>query len=494
MKLPRLNPREARKQSRHNNRKETYTGGRAVSCRQPFLYYMNKGEMYRYLVKRLCCFLFFTSVIFIPAELNDHEFPTYRVVLDPGHGGMSLSPVSRHGDRFDRISGRFLDRYRDGAYTARFAEHRFMYDIATKAADILSDCSSRGSYHAFYRILQKYTDQEVRRVTIETVLSRPDSLKWKDRKKHDPNRPYRLYDYYTDDGECIEGRFSKMNALKPHLVVSLHCARSGPRDYRGMSGVLAAPYSLLHKGLLYLREEIGESDFFYNEYGKYWFSESVKRTPFEWFLNDVSIYFLSMPLDNENELHEEHFRGYRYNMISWAYRDEKHWMIPAGHSIKGSPYADEVHDFVPHGKYWDRERSVYEAYKRDQGPEGFGGDNAYATNEIIRFILYSLKNNKTRLMYTKPGKPYISVWSLPMSVNAINAFLELGYLNRRYDRTLLLHKQDEIAEGIAVGIYSLFAGVSVRDKDSECSPVGKRIDLEKYTVTNKKTYFDMTCE
>lgn len=432
--------------------------------------------------------------LFIPLSINHYEFPAYRVALDPGHGGISMLPVSRHGDRYDTVSGSFLERYRDGAYSRNIGEHQIVFSIAQNVYRLLKYCSPGGSYGEFYTILQKYTDKPVKRIIIECMISRPVSLQWKKRNKADPNMPYRLYDSPSGQGEMEKGRISKINDFAPHLLVSLHCARSGPRDHQGMSPVLVAPFELLHEGLLYLKGQKSDIDFYNTDYGKNWFTESVTRTPFRWFLNDVSLYFLSRPLDNENKVKTNRFRGYRHNMVHWDYRDHDKWETAAGYAIPGSPYGACPQSFELHGKFWEREQSCYESYRRDNGPEGYGGDNAYACNEIIRYILFSLNRDMKNLRYTKPGKPYISVWTLPLLVNAITAFIELGYLNRGYDKMLMTQKQDEIAEGIAVGIYSLFAGIDVVEDGRVQPPGGKRIDLEKYIISNKETYFDIVSE
>jgi hypothetical protein len=122
--------------------------------------------------------------------------------------------------------------------------------------------------------------------------------------------------------------------------------------------------------------------------------------------------------------------------------------------------------------------------------EGFGGDNAYASYEIIRYILYSLKKNAGRGDDLTQGKPYVSIWTLPVYLNAINAYFELGYLRRKADRKIFLENQNEIAEGIAVGVYSLLAGIDIHKDDFTHTPKGKRIDLERYDVSSEKSYFD----
>jgi len=81
-----------------------------------------------------------------------------------------------------------------------------------------------------------------------------------------------------------------------------------------------------------------------------------------------------------------------------------------------------------------------------------------------------------------------------MLVNAISAYIELGYLNRKWDREMLLNRQDQIAEGVAVGVYSLFAGLENVKGNFKSKPSGKSIDLERYNITQEKSYFDIVTE
>ncbi len=97
--------------------------------------------------------------------------------------------------------------------------------------------------------------------------------------------------------------------------------------------------------------------------------------------------------------------------------------------------------------------------------------------------MHGVRHKEQRL-----APPYISIWSIPLHVNAINAYMELGYLARPYTRYILDNHLDDMAEGIAAGIYSLFAGIEVSSKIS-CAPYGKKIDLKKYTINNNNNYF-----
>jgi hypothetical protein len=338
--------------------------------------------------------------------------------------------------------------------------------------------------------LKKYTDDKPRRINITSFMSRGESSDVKGIiKRDDPNAEFRLFDYPDKEKRMIPGRISKINTLKPHLVVSLHFTTPCPPGYVGMNPVIIPPYSMLEQGLMYLMKK-RDKKFFYKSRYNDWFAESNRKGDFEWFVKDVSVYFLGYPYDRNYKPKLNDFKGYRYNMISWAYNDDKGWEDIARNHPADTQYSNSYDTLKPIGRFWDRERSIYENYRRAEGEEGYGGDNLYASSEIIRYILYSLflagENNPSQ----KLSKPYISTWILPAHLNAISAYIELGYLSVKRHRYLLSKKQDEIAEGIAAGIYSLFAGLKPKNADFRYIPKGKKIDLQKYNITNDKSYFD----
>jgi hypothetical protein len=426
-----------------------------------------------------------------PDRPPGHEFPVFRVVLDPGHGGIGRNPMSLHGDRFDAISGRYLDFYKEGASRGGLHEGEIVYRIASKTKKYLQLLAPGADKSGFFKLIEKYSKDLPRKINISTYMSREQSLT--DRKgpdSDDPNAPYRLFDYPDREGSIRPGRLTRINEIRPHLVVCIHLANRAPRNFEGINPVITPYYDLLHKGLLYLKGNIAKRSFYYNEPGLEWFVESVSRSDFAWFLNDTSLYFTGYPLKKNLEPDRRDFKGYRYNMIQWSYADAPGWKYPAQYHLPGTRYSDSIKDFEPEGKFWDRERSAYERFRRKGGPEGFGGDNAYASYEIARYILYSLHIHGEDNRLQKPGKSYISTWIMPLHVNAVCAFIELGYLSRPRDRFLLTRRQDEIAQGIAMGIYSLLAGMAPEDTKFRYLPRGKKLELSKYRTGGGKTYFD----
>lgn len=425
------------------------------------------------------------------SRLGNFGIPVYRVMLDPGHGGFRLSETDTHGDRYDRLSGEYLEHYREGAAEGNLEEHAIVYAVAEKVRDLLALCGPHGDFSSFRAILARYTDAETPRIIIETGMSRPDSRNRDElRKLPDPNAAFREFDYPAPDGSTRPGRISRINQFKPHLVVSLHTDRYGGQFYMGMNPVIVPPPSFLRQGLAVLKGEQKSNKFFVNSKYKDWLVESAGRTGYEWFLSDTSLYYTCFPLKADKSVNKEAFRGYRYNMVTWAYADDEGWVETAKKHPANTRYADTLEKFVPEGKFWEREQSRFEDYRRDDGEEGHGGDNHFASAEIIRYMMYALRAGKIEHPDQKPGRPFYSVWQLPLSVNAISAYIELGYLLSPHYRMLFTEKVDVLAEGIAVGIYSLFAGLTPRPQEG-VMPRGKSIDLKKYSISKYSSYFDI---
>lgn len=438
------------------------------------------------------------SFIAFPQNANrTPDIPVYRVVLDPGHGGVCLPNKQKHGDKYDTISGKYLINFAEGAASRGLWEHILVYQIAVKTKKILDLCSptaSENDFETFRKILTRYSGQPAKKIYIQSYLTRGNSSNVKEIKaRKDPNAEFRLYDYPDSHGAMQPGRISKINALKPHLVVALHMTATYSSIYRGMSSVITAPPSFMYNGLLYLKGK-KNSSFFRNSPYDDWFQESNERTSWEWFLNDAVFYFTSYPMSRNRKMKRDNFRGYRYNMVHWAYRDDKGWESKAAKHPGGTQYANSFWSFVPAGRFWERDKSKYEEYRRSGGQEGFGGDNNYASSEIIRYMLYSLYLRNEHHPHQKLTRPFVSTWSIPLHVNAITAFIELGSLTNNRHRYIFTKKQEELAEGIAVGIYSLFAGVEISGKKFIYRPKGKAINYSQYKVSADKSYFDIVVD
>lgn len=446
--------------------------------------------------KRIFILFILALLAFIPDKnIEENEFPLFKVVIDPGHGGVFLNDRKKHGDKFDMISAEYLDDFAEGANYKGIYENKIVYNIALKTIHLLSYCSKDGDFGQFKKILGKYTDGKIKKIYIETLLSRGESItEDKIKNNDDPNANFRLYDFPDPDGDMIKGRISKINEYKPHLVVSLHLAKSAPPDYKGMNGIIVPPYNVLKKGLLRLKSEDTGRSLNDNDVLRSWFKESNNVSSHYVFYKDSAQYFTSYGITKDYKTDLNSFRGYKYNMVTWKYSDRPFWDIEAEKHLSNSKYASDYNSFKEEGSFWEREQSVYEEYRRGTGFKDFGGDNYHATYEIIKYVLFSLNEAGVTKKDKIPGKPFVSTWSLPMLINAISAYIELGYLDRKWDREVLLYRQDEIAEGVAVGVYSLLAGVDNIKGKFKHKPSGKLIDLKRYNITKEKSYFDIVTE
>jgi hypothetical protein len=436
--------------------------------------------------------LLFFTILFIT-----HKVYGFRVVLDPGHGGRYLEPNSVYGDKYDPGSVTFMEGYRPGAGVTGLNENEDVYEISLLVKDFLDLTLTKEGRNTFYQILKKY-DNSARPPTepIEAILSRKAGYLERYREiDYDINRDYRLYDHDDLlDQNPVEGVISRINTLKPDLVVSLHLTGGNPGKYGGMAAVIAPSYKIFQNAMDYVkgndqqRKDIKKS-FIDGPYGK-WFISEHGRTNFEWFLCDSWIYFTGY-WSNVDGLNPdlEKFRGYRQNMITWNYRDES--------LFNNNPYVSNIGHlkyFKPEGKFWEREKSDPETWRRDGGPEGYGGDNLYASQELLRFLRKGLVVNHVKSSVNLPeiAPPYISTWSVPTYVNAVSAFLELAYLDNKYDFNRIVKYKKVHAEAIAVGIYSLLQGTKSQASAKQNKlPWGMPVDFTKYKTYKNVNYFEM---
>lgn len=428
----------------------------------------------------------------------------FRVVIDPGHGGKRLNPDSVYGDKWDAISKRYLSPFRSGAFYEETSELEEVYELAVLVQSYLQLLQSREGKAKFYEILKKYTPSAVApsslQKPLQVFLSRGDNYYYNYRnKQYDPNAPYRLFDYPNIlNNKTEKGTISRINSLRPHLVVSLHLTKgSTPDKNGGLSAVITPSYFTFAQALEYSRASLNERNKIRRNFEKgvwrNWFLTARGRDHFEWFLCDAQLYFSGYWNQKQNSDLElvgdrEKFLGYRHNMVTWAYRDNEVWENKAIEHLPHSRYSQDLHNFKAEGKFWQREKSQKEFWRREEGKEGYGGDNLYAGHEILRYVRQSLlvHNKKSFSELPQILYPYLSTWSVPTYVNAISAYLELAYINNENDYQRVIQMKKEMAEGIAVGIYSLFYSLEQNFSNrSQDLPWGERIDFARY-----KNYFD----
>ena len=427
----------------------------------------------------------------------------YIVVIDPAHGGRRTHPSSIYGSSFEFLSERFTTSYHEGSKEKGLWEREISYRISRWVKRYLDLTQTKWGRRWWYKRLKRYGRPGRITRPIKSYLLRKTSFHDTYAKYHlDPNAPYRLYDYQNIlTGKRELGLISKMNSYKPHLIISIHLTGGrGPR-YGGLASVITPSYYIMRYGFLYVKEEDPKER---EKIRKKWestpwknwliFDKKEKRDHFSAFLKDAWIYFIGIGCDRTGLNPDfSYIRGYRYNAITWRYQDPPGWEKEALEHEEDTPYALHLKDFAPTNAFFRREMGLPERWRREKGEEGFGGDNFYASQEILRYIRLLLYSRAKIPLKKLPSirEPFISIWGAPTFTNAIYAYVEIGFIDNPYDYSRILRYPYLYAEAIATGIYSLFYGIKISSRyQKKDFPKGKKIPFYRYENYRGKNYFE----
>ncbi len=450
-------------------------------------------------------FLVGITTLLTPAKLSAEE-DEHIVVIDPGHGG---ADNKRLDDKWDVLTGGYLDYYNTGMTYHEWKEYQVVMDLARRVEYYLTLPETDEGWERFSNLIKQFDPGAVpRRARWKILMAR--TYNWED-KFSDPfeknvNDDFRLYDYPEDeehpDKGMRDGRISFINQQKPELVVSLHLNPAGYGNPGGMTAVLTPGYRTfdLIRHIHLDKEPISRFESLPWATDGNWLITDDGWSRYQAARADTWVYFNGFRTTKNGKAADlSKNRGLRYNMFRWRYADSAEWVEIAKKQEPG-PYTRNFADFQPTGKYWDRERGQAELWRREDGIPGFGGDNHYAADEIMKFVQYGVRKLAPSLNHKYSvgpiQKPYVSAYTLPNYVNAISAYIEIGHLNRKRDRITLIDHGEQVAQSIAVGIYSLFYGLKVhRDKiRTPYMPRGTALDFAKYRNMKEGNYFKMVVE
>lgn len=397
------------------------------------------------------------------------ETPEYRIILDPGHGGISERASLNKGDHWDIKARRFLTNYNFGAACAGECEHAIVLDICSRTLAILQKANTDEGWREFSKMLSEYgvmRPEEYRRIKFDARITRTDShesLKYKG--DDNVNRHFRLFDSPENfdskkqpSQKLFPGRMSKINAETPELVMCVHVNSSTNHSMRGPASVIIPGYRVFDF-VKTVKDRLGmRSAMTYFWVLSWFYYDNMVLGKLSDLINDCDTYFTGKRTATKGSI------GKRWQMVQWRYSED-----------------DEYNNLLSYknpDSYWHRERSAEESMRRDGGPLGFGGDNFYASEEVLKYIRLGLWQDyaskgvkaavetsavKTPCEYLgNHGRPFISDWALPQLINAVTAYIELGYLENPEDRNILLNKKDVIARSIAVSTYSLLCGMTLK--------------------------------
>ncbi|WP_442915955.1 N-acetylmuramoyl-L-alanine amidase [Leptospira sp. GIMC2001] len=447
------------------------------------------------------CAILLGFILLWNQSIYSWDAPSYKIVIDPGHGGNNQNPYEEFGDKYDTITGKFLEKYKPGTSYKGRTEREIVLELSKEVTEILELTKTKEGFAKFKKIASNYTKSEITPIQFNVLMTRTDDYtSLKQESGLDENYKYRLYDFPDKkSGKKVLGRMSVINKFQPYLVVSIHLNPSYPGHPGGMAAVIAPPYRVFQQLRLISNGKGKSSSFTNSAYGN-WLQFVSSWNHLENAMTDTWIYFNGYWSDRSGKKTDlNKFAGYRQNMVTWRYADPIGWEEQAKLGGRGA-YAKNHNDFIARGKFWNRERGQAEAWRRDYGREGLGGDNLYASNELLRFVQYGLrrhvkdeKGNPPSLGPIQP--PYISTYSLPTYINAICAFLEIGYIDNDRDMKYIQGHKKQVAESLAVGIYSLFRGVKpIHKKGMPYIPKGKQVNFKRYENYEGKNYFKIVSE
>ena len=452
---------------------------------------------------------------------------TVRVVIDPGHGGASLKNIKGeliNSERWDPVTQQFLSPFNYGMKTKKYDEHIVVLRLAKKVYYYLNMTRTEKGWKKFKEFLNTFattsTGEDFKRLIFETKLTRKNSWNhlYAYPHRHVVNKRYRMFDYPNKEGKIArarkkekkvailrryplqKGRLSLINDFKAPLVVSLHMTPGSSDIKGGMSAVLSPGYEtfeMIRRIHLY-RDRKALSRWKRSPWRNKFLVSDLSWSQYELARSDAWTYFNGFPTNKEGtapfDIVKKN-RGIRYNLIDWSYADKSKWAENIDYNKKG-PYTLDYKKFRARGAFWDRERSLQESWRREKGHLGYGGDNHYASDELLRFIQYGARLlSKDFRGEDGPGpihQPYVSAYTLPIYVNAIVAYLEVGHLNKELDRKLIIKNMDLVAKSIAVGIYSLFRGLKLREQENIFKPKGEALNLKKYIEHKDGNYFELS--
>ena len=473
-----------------------------------------------------------------PKSNKDH----FKVLLDPGHGGRGEHKGTTTGDDWDPALDEFLTGYLNGGSRVvnkiTYTEHEFVLALAKRIKMWLDRTTDDRRWPEFEALIRRYQDMQkmpVKRVWIDCSMTRENSyLDHPDAANPNVDKYFRLFDGpdivpYTAGAPLYPGRLSKINAAAADLMLGLHVNDSFVGSLRGSTALFVPPYQVYDQFRQAVLNQKPWDEVHNSPYFTCWSFSKPPGYHRQELADDVARYFFD---GAGNKLSRQ--KTGRADRIQWRYRTDP----PV-----------ERHDLAGKfdGPFWERERSIYEGYRRNGGVEEIGGDNLFSGQELVRFMRYALwkdflkkpgplpfpaqpvKAGRTSVdpdlpppgqtaasvvpgdpasaapLNTAYGLPFApeaylglhkpplcSDWLISEYTNSVAAYLEVAYLSNPADLWLLDNKLDVIAEGIAVGVYSLMTGLKVKDLPGLPSPRGAPVDWDRYYDTPwGRSWFEM---
>ncbi len=406
--------------------------------------------------------------------------PSFKVIINPAHGGKSATASQFDGDRYDPVIMGYTKDYKEAYNIGDISEFDVLLRLSKKIQERFDYTISSWGWKKFEALLKKYGKfSEYKAIDVNSEITKEHNYKYYEKKnKKDVNEKFRLFDYRSSGviKKNSNGILSLINKYKPEIVVNLDFNYNSKDDKELFS--INIPDILFFD---YIKDKIINKDLNFEKYQDIinnWYGKT-KEEKIRNVIIDTWIYFIGVIPDKSGFAPSDKFLGYGSNLLEWKNKDEK-YVKHYKNKDKYPQYNIDLKDFKEKGQFFKREKYKLERYKRVEGTHKIG-DNMYASEEILKYIfsILTLNNNKNIKRITKI-KPVYRYNEIALYANSIVINVNLGSIFDKDIQEIYTKNLDEAADAICIGIYSICQGYSLKSDKGRYLPDGKPIDFKKY--------------
>lgn len=429
-------------------------------------------------------------IIFITIfTIREITKPLYIVVaINPNHGGRQAKASHLDGERYNELNRRFTVDYEEALYFQGLSEFELLSRLSKNIYNLLRLTQTSSGWEEFEKILKKYSqypDMELKRVIFEPLLTKETNYKYYEKRgETDINKYFRIMDSPTKSllKKYHRGILSFLYKYKPDIILSFDLNYKGS-DTEKLFSINVPSYTFFN----YIKSIIIQSNFqqlidtkereFKYIIKHWWGNDSQERT--KNLLKDTWLYFTGyLPQNNFLKPDLNKFLGLGYNMFDWDFRDSARWYKEYDNKGDNPHYNTDLKLWQASGDFWEREQMEIEKKRREDGKLSYGGDNLYASEEIIKYIQAIFATEDFHIPVSEPVFVYdeISLYTTGISIN-----INLGSIYKKNTLELLAKYNEKLSRAICVGLYSIAQGYKIDQKLKEISlPVGAPIDFKLY--------------
>ncbi len=384
--------------------------------------------------------------------------PYYMVFIVPNHGGKSAAATQTDGDWYNPVIKKYTMPYREGLYYNNISEFGRLLKLGFRITKLLEKTKHNSEWHEFENLLiENGVTNSYRKIILDPELIKIQSYKAYG-KKSDVNKYFRIMDFPSHGlfGGTEKGIISEINKFKSEFILTVDM-NYGNTTNREIFAVISPSYNFYN----YIRKQLINNSFDFSKYSNIvnnYFGKDY-NTKITNIINDTYLYFTGyLPDKSLTKPDLKKFIGLGYNMVTWDWNDGSSWYKEYKNKKEYPWYNFLLEKFIPGGNFWDKEKSIYEKWKREKS-EFKEGDLYHAADNILNVIKSKFKSENIIV-----GKPKYKFDAFTLYTTALVINLNLGSI---YDKNNILFKDKNItklANAVGIGLYSICAGYKLKNK------------------------------